>query len=307
MRNKYLTRFYFVLLSMLLFSQGSFAQNTDDTAAKSPINSILIGVAIFLVILCFALAITTLQLTRLLREARIANPKSKKVSGLSKWWSNLDKKVFTKAAPLEKEADVLLDHNYDGIKELDNALPPWWKWGFYITIIVAVIYLFRFLVFKTGPSPEEEYAKEMQTAAIKLEKYRDANKSKEEINETNVTLADATGISEGKKIFTGTCFPCHGTNGEGGIGPNLTDNYWLHGGSIHDVFKTITYGVPDKGMQAWGNTFSPSEIRDLASYVLSLKGSNPPNAKAPQGDLYEPGKTADSTTVKKDTLTNKPG
>ncbi len=169
---------------------------------------------------------------------------------------------------------------------------------------VAVIYMLRFHVFKTGPTPEQEYNTEMQIAATKLEEFK--SKNKEQFDENTVTLADATGIAEGKKIFTGTCFPCHGVHGEGGIGPNLTDNYWLHGGTIHDVFKTIIYGVPDKGMQAWGKTFSAAEVRDLASFVLSLQGTNPPNAKAPQGDLFVAVKATDSTAAKKDSVTNKP-
>ena len=162
---------------------------------------------------------------------------------------------------------LLLDHEADGIKELDNALPPWWKWGFYITIIVAVIYLLRFHVLKTGPTPLDEYNKEMQIASAKMDLYRSRNKAL--FDETNVTMADATGIAEGKKIFSGTCFPCHGQKGEGIVGPNLTDNYWLHGGSIGNIFKTITYGVPDKGMQAWGKTFSATDIKDLASFILT--------------------------------------
>jgi len=204
-----------------------------------------------------------------------------------------------------KEADVLLDHDYDGIKELDNALPPWWKWGFYITVVVAIIYMFRFHVTKTGPTPLEEYDQEMRIAAAEMENFR--MNSKEAFDEKTVTLADATGIAAGKKIFTGTCFPCHGANGEGNaVGPNLSDKYWLHGGSLGNVFKTITIGVPDKGMQAWGKTFSPTDIRNLASFVLSLQGSNPANAKAPQGNIFEPAKVSDSSAVKKDSLQTKP-
>jgi cytochrome c oxidase cbb3-type subunit 3 len=222
-------------------------------------------------------------------------------SELRKWWSDLDKKYFTKAASLEKEANVLLDHDYDGIKELDNALPPWWKWGFYFTVIVGIIYLFRFHIVNSGPTPLQEYDKEMAAAETSLENFK--KNSKDAFDEKTVTLADTKGIAEGKKIFTGTCFPCHGASGEGNaVGPNLTDKYWLHGGSIGEVFKTITNGVPDKGMQAWGKTFSPVDVRNIASYVLSLQGSNPPNAKAPQGNLYETKKTTDSIVVKKDSI-----
>jgi cytochrome c oxidase cbb3-type subunit 3 len=256
------------------------------------------------VVIAFALTIYLLTVKN--KYQKVADLKSGRVhrqSGLRKWWSELDKKVFTKAAPIEREADVLLDHDYDGIKELDNALPPWWKWGFYFTIIVAVIYMFRFHVIKTGPTPLEEYDKEMRIAAAKMEEFRRNNK--ETFDEKTVTLADEKGIAEGRKIFSGTCLPCHGSNGEGNaVGPNLTDKYWLHGGSLGNVFNTITNGVPDKGMQAWGRTFSPADIRNISSFILSLQGSNPANAKAPQGNLYEATMPAD-TSVKKDTTVKK--
>ena len=200
------------------------------------------------------------------------------------WWSGLDKKIFTKAIPVEKEADVMLDHDYDGIRELDNALPPWWKYGFYITIGVAVIYLLNFHVFGYGKNPTEEYNAEMAKARVEKEIY-DAN-NKDKIDENNVPMADAAGLAAAKEIFTTKCFACHGKNGEGGAGPNLTDDYWLHKGSLNDIYHSITYGYPDKGMQSWATVYSPKEISYLASYVKTLHGTNPPNAKAPQGDLY---------------------
>jgi cytochrome c oxidase cbb3-type subunit 3 len=228
------------------------------------------------------------------------------VTSLRQWWSNLDKKIFTKAVPVQQEADVLLDHDYDGIKELDNALPPWWKWGFYITLVIGVFYLLRFHVWKTGPTPEQEYNSEMVAAAKQMEAYR--KKSNDLVDETTVTMADATGIAAGKQLFQQNCIACHGSAGEGGVGPNLTDNYWLHGGRINDVFKTIKYGYPDKGMQSWEKMFSPSQIRNLASFVKTLHGTNPPNPKAPQGDLYNEGQPVDSTATQsssKDSLTTK--
>ncbi|MEI6947191.1 cbb3-type cytochrome c oxidase N-terminal domain-containing protein [Paraflavisolibacter sp. H34] len=209
---------------------------------------------------------------------------------LQQWWARLNRKVFTRAVPVEDEDGIILDHEYDGIRELDNALPPWWKWGFYLSLVVAVIYVFRFHVLKTGPDPEQEYRTEMSLAAAQLEEYRKT--SNDMVDEKTVTLSDAAGIEAGKKIYSQSCFPCHGGKGEGGVGPNLTDDYWLHGGSLGDVFKTIKYGWPDKGMQAWEKTFSPSQIKDLASYIKSLRGTNPPNAKAAQGDLYAEAATA---------------
>lgn len=302
MRIKFVFRIIILAIAILAFNTASLAQGSS--LPTGGMKYFFYGAVAF-VIGSLSLAVYFLRLkNKYQKEAYLKTGKHHEPSGLRKLWSRLDQKFFTKAAPLEKESDVLLDHDYDGIKELDNALPPWWKWGFYITIMLAVIYMFRFHVFKTGPTPLDEYNKEMQIAAIKLEDFR--KNSKEAFDEKTVTLADATGIAAGKKIFTGTCFPCHGSNGEGNaVGPNLTDKYWLHGGSLPQVFHTITVGVPDKGMQAWGKTFSPADVRNLASFVLSLQGTNPANAKAPQGNLYEPGKKADSTAVKKDTVATK--
>jgi cytochrome c oxidase cbb3-type subunit 3 len=193
---------------------------------------------------------------------------------------------FNASVPLEKEADVLMDHDYDGIKELDNDLPPWWKYGFYLTIVFALIYLVNYHVFKTSDLQTAEYNKSIEAAKIAKEEF--AKLSANNVDEASVAMIeDKSKLAEGEKIFKATCSPCHGSLGEGNqIGPNLTDDYWIHGGNIKDVFKTIKYGYPDKGMQSWQAQYSPSEIQILASYVKSLRGTNPPNAKEKQGDLY---------------------
>jgi cytochrome c oxidase cbb3-type subunit 3 len=293
----------FIVVAILGISVTATAQGI--TGVSDGMEYFLYGVIAFV---GFALVLTIYFLrlkNKYQKEAYVRSGRIHRQWGLRKWWSDLDNRFFTKAAPIEKEADVLLDHDYDGIKELDNALPPWWKWGFYFTVVVAVIYMFRFHVTKTGPTPLEEYDYEMKIAAAKLDEFR--KNSKEAFDEKTVTLADAKGVAEGKKIFTGTCFPCHGGNGEGNaVGPNLTDEYWLHGGSLGDVFKTITHGIPDKGMQAWGKTFSPVDIKNISSFILSLQGSKPVNAKAPQGTLYQPTKASESSPgVKKDTTVKK--
>jgi cytochrome c oxidase cbb3-type subunit 3 len=215
-------------------------------------------------------------------------------------WANLDKRFFTKAAPIEQEADILLDHDYDGIKELDNALPPWWKYGFYITIFVAIFYILKFEVWHTGMNPTEEYNTEMAEAKIETDAYLAS--MKENVDENTVVMLDAAGIATGKTLYTKTCVACHSPNGAGGVGPNLTDNYSLHGATIKDIFKTIKYGWPDKGMQAWQSNFSPVEMQQIASYVKSLVNTNVADGKAPQGELNKeeaaPAVTAsDSTKV----------
>ncbi len=213
----------------------------------------------------------------------------------ARWWSKVDKKLFTKAVPIEKEADIMLDHEYDGIRELDNSLPPWWKYGFVITIVISVVYMMHFHVLGSGKNPTEEYAAELQNAKLKLEAYEAKNKDK--VDENNIQLSDAGGIASGKDIFQQMCWACHGKMGEGGAGPNLTDDYWLHKGSLTDIYKSIKTGYPDKGMQSWEKQYSPKQIAELASYIKSLKGTNPANAKAAQGDLYnEAGALPDSAT-----------
>jgi cytochrome c oxidase cbb3-type subunit 3 len=230
-------------------------------------------------------------------EADAALSRVGEPSSFSKWWSTLDKKWMTQAVPIEKEADVLLDHDYDGIKELDNALPPWWKYGFYVTIVVAFIYIFNFHVSGTGKNPEQEYAAEMEAGKKQEEIYK--AKTKDLVDENKVTLSDASGISAGKGLYTQSCVACHGANGEGGIGPNLTDEYWIHGGSLNDIYKTIKIGYPEKGMQSWQSMYSPVQIKELTSYVRSLLGTKPANPKNPQGNLYqEAAAIADSTSLK---------
>lgn len=213
-------------------------------------------------------------------------------------WDNLDKKLFTKAAPIEKEADIMLDHDYDGIKELDNALPPWWKYGFYITIFVAIFYLLKFEVWHTGMNPTEEYNTEMAAAKIETEAYLAS--MKENVDENSVVMLDAAGIAIGKTLYSKNCVACHSPTGAGGVGPNLTDNYAIHGATIQDIFKTIKYGWPDKGMQAWQSNYSPVEMQQIASYVKSLINTNVADGKAPQGDLIKEESNAignDSTKI----------
>jgi cytochrome c oxidase cbb3-type subunit 3 len=231
----------------------------------------------------------------LIPEKAAAVVKKSRLAGL---WLKLDKKLFTKAIPIEHEADILLDHNYDGIQELDNALPPWWKYGFIITIGFAIVYLLNFHVFGNGKNPTEEYAEEMNIAKIKKEAYEAKNKDR--IDEANVPMADAAGIKNGKDHFLANCIACHGSLGEGGVGPNLTDDYWIHKGSLNDIYKTLKIGYPDKGMQSWATKFNPKEMSEIASYVKTLKGTNPPNGKTPQGDLFTEtsGTTATADSLK---------
>jgi cytochrome c oxidase cbb3-type subunit 3 len=280
-----------LLIVLLLFVQFASAQDAGtadavkEVVAKGPGLPTLYYVMFFVLGAEIAIiAFLTYMIKQLSYE--LLPDSKKKIASESKlkiWWANLGKKM-TNAVPLEKEADVVMDHEYDGIRELDNALPPWWKYGFYITIAFSVCYFFYFSVFGYGKNPTEEYNAEMAKAKIEIEKFEATNKDK--IDEKNVPMADASGLAKAKAIYEVKCFACHGKLGEGGAGPNLTDNYWLHNGSLNDIYLSIKHGYPDKGMQAWASVYNPKEISELASYIMTLKGTNPPNGKAPQGDLY---------------------
>ena len=200
------------------------------------------------------------------------------------------------SVPITKEQDILLDHDYDGIQELDNNLPPRWKWGFYITIIAAVIYMLAYHDTGTGKLQAEEYADELAVAAKQKEERM--KNSAENITEENVTaLVDAAEIAKGKDIYDKNCSACHMADGGGMVGPNLTDNYWLHGGGVKNIFKTITYGVPAKGMISWQAQLSPKQIQEVTSFILTLHGTKPAAPKEAQGDEWKD----DATAAAKDT------
>lgn len=180
-----------------------------------------------------------------------------------------------------KAKDVIHStHDFDGIQEYDNDLPPWWKYLFYVTIVFAVGYMLHYHVFRTGALQIEEYETEMaQAALIAAQNVEDPNAV------TNFeVLTDAAALEAGKALYIQNCAACHGQAGEGTVGPNLTDEYWLHGGDVNDIFKTVKFGVPSKGMVPWQGKLTKDQMLGVSSYILSLQGSNPPNAKEAQGE-----------------------
>lgn len=204
----------------------------------------------------------------------------------------------------EEERDLLMHHEYDGIRELDNVLPPWWVWLFYGTIAWGVLYLVNMHVTQTWNDSHEEYAAEMERAKADIAAY--VAKVGAAVDESTVTVTDdASALAAAKNTFTTYCAACHGPDAAGAetsVGPNLTDAYWLHGGGVKDIFKTIKYGVPEKGMISWKSQLKPNEIQGLASYILSLQGTGGPAQKAPQGELWQPAGSApaDSTAAPAD-------
>jgi cytochrome c oxidase cbb3-type subunit 3 len=194
----------------------------------------------------------------------------------------------------EDNDPLLLDHEADGIRELDNKLPRWWVWLFYCTIIFAVVYMSYYHVFAKGALATQgqmkaEYDAEMQIGdAIKT-----ATMSRFETDLATLTPSkDPNVLAEGKKTFLTLCAPCHRPDAGGLVGPNLTDDYWIHGSNFVDNVKTIWNGVPEKGMITWKKLLKPNEVYDVASYIYTLRGTHPPNPKPPENQA--PAKTGPS-------------
>lgn len=225
-------------------------------------------------------------------DARVIDPEG------DDFWTRLRKKYWENPVPIDQEETIVLHHDFDGIRELDNVLPPWWVNMFIITIIWAFGYMYYYHWGGNGPSQAEEYKMEVEQAK-KDQAVALAGKANS-VDESNVTALTESGpLGEGELIFKNTCAACHGQKGEGLVGPNFTDDYWIHGGGIKNVFKTIKYGVPDKGMISWQSQLKPADMQKVASYILTLHGTNPPNPKAPQGDIWTGDAVAPVDTLKK--------
>ncbi|TAI47119.1 cbb3-type cytochrome c oxidase N-terminal domain-containing protein [Flagellimonas allohymeniacidonis] len=218
-----------------------------------------------------------------------------------KWGKSVYKRL-TRSKSIEKEGEIILDHNYDGIRELDNVLPPWWVYLFYVTIIFGVIYLVRFHI--AGDYDQDlEYEQEVAAAQLAIEEYKKTAKDLVDIN-TVEFLTDASDLNAGKKIFTDNCVVCHMADGGGGIGPNLTDEHWILGGGIKNVFNTISEGGRDgKGMVAWKQSLKPAEMAQVASYILTLGGTTPASPKAPEGEIWVDPDAPDPTEIPEETPT----
>lgn len=308
-----------VLVAFFMFVQTTFAQATDapvgprsgDLFSSATTTWILIAV-----IALFAMLIVYFSfLTNSLIKQKSVEVVRQTVDGsnqLAKQESSWIKTVWDKMnnfKPLTEEGTIDTGHSYDGIRELDNITPPWFIAGFVGSIIFAAIYLFTYHISKTSPLQIEEYNIEM--AQAEKEKAAMLLVQGNNVDENTVAMLGLPDIETGKKIFAEKCIACHAATGgsmPGGVGPNLTDEYWIHGGSLKDIFKTIKYGWVEKGMIAWKDQLSAKQIAQIASFIKSIKGSHPANAKEPQGEIYteETGTktTADSTatdsiTVKK--------
>ena len=212
------------------------------------------------------------------RIAAGEDPDMVKKGGFKAWWNRINK-----FRPQREERDLETGHEYDGIKELDNATPSWFTWSFIATIIIGIIYMWYYNT--SGPTQEEEYARSVEIANREIQAYMASQANS--IDENTVTMLDDAGIKAGQEIFVTLCAACHSANGGGGIGPNLTDAFSIHGGTINEIFHTVKYGVVDKGMQAWQNQLSPAQIAEVSSFIVSIQGTNVTGGKEPQVDPFE--------------------
>ena len=275
----------FLITAFFFLSKNSFAQDASGISTDfSPMEFgviILTAFTLFVVILVLMASLSMYNHSMaVLKQDRIAKGEvvEEETESFTEWFW----KKFNAAKP---ERAVLMHHDYDGIQELDNDLPPWWKYGFYLTIVMGIVYLY---VYANGIAPDSSEEYEIAVTEGNILKAQYLADMANSINEDNVELADVAGVTKGKSLFVKKCKTCHGANAEGLSGPNLTDEYWLHGGDIKSIFKTVKYGVPAKGMISWKDQLSPQEMQQVSSFILSLQGSNPPNAKDPQGEKYEP-------------------
>ncbi|MEB2777312.1 c-type cytochrome [Algoriphagus sp. D3-2-R+10] len=306
--KKYLS---FLALSGLLFSTPALAQDESVPGGLGAMDSnqmallIIIGVIIGVIILLLILMIYLMSFI-----SAVFRKENPEMVDAPSWWASFKKRFVTGDIKEEQASEKLMsDHSYDGIHELDNFMPPWLQYVFLGTIFIAVFYFGYYTVLGYGKTGVEEYQEEVRIAAIEAEAR--GVSAMASIDETNVEIDNSdVGISAGKTIFEANCAACHAADGGGGVGPNLTDQYWIHGGDIKDVFNVIKYGVIEKGMVPWEDQLSPQEIQQVSSYILTFQGTSPAVPKAPQGELFTGGSEAapidnlapgDSTTVAADT------
>ncbi len=271
--DKLLKKYSVLVLMLLATSSTTFATEGTKESYSFTSNDALLSFGVFVFFIVFlGLLFLVIGFGRYVRKTLI------EAGQKPSWLVNLfgifdgDLQLFT-----GEDSDVLLEaHDYDGIQEYDNDLPPWWKQMFYLTIVFGIAYMAYYHVFD-GPSSADEYDAEVAAAQLL---YADVDMTYDKITEDNAALETA------KVSFSQTCVACHGKELGGGLGPNLTDKYWIYGGDVNDVYKTIKYGAK-KGMAAWKSKFSNKEIYELASYVLTLQGTKPVNAKDPEGELQK--------------------
>lgn len=282
---------YFQSVGYILFLVLTFIGLTQAFISYENPFDIYENPLVWLVLVCFVLVVVLKEVLNLVSQKQIEKLEMEKKGidpdSIDKYaWFKELMQSWTKTKAIEEEEEIILDHNYDGIKELDNSLPPWWLYMFYATIIFGVIYLIRFHV--VGDYDQAtEYENAVAEAKAELEKYKKSTPNIFDIEKAEL-LTDASSLKRGKAVFNLNCASCHATDGGGGIGPNLTDKNWILGGGFKNVFNTVySGGRSGKGMIAWKATLKPQDIQKVASYVLSLQGTTPAKPKKAEGDIWE--------------------
>ena len=282
-----------LLVGLLLTGPVAMAQTGADNVASA----FIMGADLFYALLAMngillALIFYQISVLRSMLNMMKAEEEAEAPSVVEGWAAAL-----TDTVPIEREEEIMFEHEHDGIRELDNNLPPWWLYGFYLTIAITPIYI-TYYQFGDWTSAGE-YEASMIKAEEEKATYLAGMSNLIDENNVEATFDDAT-LAQGREIWIANCVACHGDGGEGGVGPNMTDAYWIHGGGIRNVFKTIKYGVPAKGMIPWEAQLSPGEMQSVASYILSLEGTNPANPKEPQGDIWKAEMAPTETTTETD-------
>lgn len=282
--------FRIIIFSIIGFIFLNWIGNTDNTNIfeTQPLTWLILGCIILFYIageVCFE-SLKSLLYQSLDEKAKAKYIEEKALTKANRFkWLKKQYKALLGSKPIEEEHDIILDHNYDGIQELDNKLPPWWIYMFYATILFAAIYLVRFEVFNDY-TQAEEYEAEVAEAKIEIEQWKKTAKNLVDVNTVTI-LTEPQDLKAGQAIFTSKCVACHKADGGGGIGPNLTDKYWILGGGIKNVFNTISEGGRSgKGMVPWKNELKPLEMAQVASYVLKFQGTTPAEPKAPEGEVW---------------------
>ena len=260
-----------MIIILFLLVQSTFAQTESGELTKSYYD--IVAVAIIFVVVLIVLGFLYFGMGEEVKRETKFSLGFKKI-----------KDYVVGLKPIEKEKDIMFDHAYDEIRELDNKIPPWFNYLFYGSVVFGIFYMINYHVLSSGDVQATEYVEEVKFAEMqKVELI----KSGALLDENTLTaLTEPAALNSGKEIFVKNCAVCHTEKGGGLVGPNLTDDYWIHGGGIKNIFAVVKEGVPAKGMISWKAQLNPRQIQEVSSFVLTLRGTNPPNPKAPEGVLY---------------------
>jgi len=278
---------WIAMLLILTLANGAFAQGvSNETSFMLIVGLVGVMAALLLIVAIYVLRVLSAIVKS--EDEKQAKEKGVVLEPSESLWQRI-LLIANNRVDMKDEGEIIMDHDYDGIKELNNHLPPWWTYLFYATVVFSIIYVAVYHFTESLPLQEEEYQIEMAEATAMAQIRLAASQADgTAFSEEDLKLStDPYILASGGKVFAQQCAICHKPDGGGSIGPNLTDEYWIHGGDIKDIFSVTKVGVPDKGMISWEAILSPTQIRDVSNYIISLKGSNPPGAKSPQGELYK--------------------